>query len=396
MQINRALLESSDITRHFMTDRERKVKKALCQLLIDKGHRKYAERFWKLDFNIIDSKKHPDFTAAISFDEATVFISDGFLGSGQGIFNQLDVLLRHEMAHNLMMHQIRMMHVFKKLHADDPDEAYEHIRYSASLHTLLNIIEDFEISNKRYSSEDKKIVRAMQLNGRVIGGLVTEDHRGWDKLPLEAMYDELSKDLIRINSEIRSNPYWQPRSKIENNKRVYDPIDMTGSGATEDTSVIAIYRNVMRPSSIKAPLDLFIKTKTFSKWAKIYQKLVNDLYHNISDDPARALSDNEKTKLLDLVTEIATTAPHEKFEIVSPITAEVVCTLYTPEDKMIANDVLKNMAGNINYDPLKFKVKRKINTQEYKDAWNKVVKELDSKKFDDETLKQLRDAIEAM
>ena len=53
MQINRALLESSDITRHFMTDRERKVKKALCQLLINKGHRKYAERFWKFDFNII-------------------------------------------------------------------------------------------------------------------------------------------------------------------------------------------------------------------------------------------------------------------------------------------------------------------------------------------------------
>ena len=158
MQINRALLESSDITRHFMTDRERKVKKALCQLLIDKGHRKYAERFWKLDFNIIDSKKHPDFTAAISFNEATVFISDGFLGSGQGIFNQLDVLLRHEMAHNLMMHQIRMMYVFKKLHANDPDEAYEHIRYSSSLHTILNIIEDFEISNKRYSAADKDIV----------------------------------------------------------------------------------------------------------------------------------------------------------------------------------------------------------------------------------------------
>jgi hypothetical protein len=114
------------------------------------------------------------------------------------------------MAHNLMMHQIRMMHVFKKLHANDPEEAYEHIRYSASLHTILNIIEDFEISNKRYSAEDKKIVRSMQLNGKVIGGLVTEDHRGWDKMPLEAMYDELTKDLIRINSEIRSNPDWMP------------------------------------------------------------------------------------------------------------------------------------------------------------------------------------------
>ena len=392
MQINRALLESSDITRHFMTDRERKVKKALCQLLIDKGHRKYAERFWKLDFNIIDSKKHPDFTAAISFDEATVFISDGFLGSGQGIFNQLDVLLRHEMAHNLMMHQIRMMYVFKKLHANDPDEAYEHIRYSASLHNILNIIEDFEISNKRYSSEDKKIVKAMMLNGRVIGGLVTEDHRGWDKMSLEQMYDELSKELIRINSAIRSNPYWQPSSRIENNQRVFDPIEVTGSGLADDTRVIALYRNIMKPSGIRAPLDIFIKSKAFDKWAKIYKKLVTTLYDNLKN----LTSDADKALLLDIVNDIATTSPQEKFDVVHPTSGEVVVTLYTPEDKMIANDVVKNLAGNINYDPLKFKVKRKKNPQEYKDAWNKVVSTLDSKKFDDDTLKQLRDAIESM
>ena len=392
MHINRALLESSDITRHFMTDRERKVKKALCQLLIDKGHRKYAERFWKLDFNIIDSTKHPDFTAAISFDDATVFISDGFLGNGQGIFNQLDVLLRHEMAHNLMMHQIRMMYVFKKLHANDPDEAYEHIRYSSSLHQILNIIEDFEISNKRYSTADKDIVRKMMLNGEVVGGLVTEDHRGWDKLSLEAMYDELTKELIRINSEIRSNPYWQPKSRIENNKLAYDPIEITGSGLAPSTQVIALYKNIMKPSGIKAPLDIFIKSKVFNKWAKIYKNLVLKMYDKLKN----ITSDKDKALLLDVITDIAATSPQEKFDLQHPVTGEIVCALYTPEDKMIANDVLKNLSGNINYDPLKFKVKRKKNTQKYKDAWNKVINELDSKKFDDDTLKKLRDAIESM
>ena len=63
---------------------------------------------------------------------------------------------------------------------------------------------------------------------------------------------------------------------------------------------------------------------------------------------------------------------------------------------MIANEILKNLAGNINYDPQKFKVKRKKNPQEYKDAWNKVVTTLDSKKFDDDTLTKLKAAIEAM
>ena len=381
MHINRALLESSDIARHFMTDRERKVKKALCQLLIDKGHRKYAERFWKLDFNIVDSKKHPEFTAAISFDEATVFLSDGFLGSGQGIFNQLDVLLRHEMAHNLMMHQIRMMHVFKKLHANDPDEAYEHIRYSASLHEILNIIEDFEISNKRYTDEDKRIVKNMQLNGEVIGGLVTEDHRGWDKLPLELMYDELSKELIKINSDIRSNPFWEPVK--DGTYNTTDMIKLKGA------ALIKRYSDIMKPSGIRAPLNIFIKSKAFNKWADIYKKTVIALYDRLKD----LTSDTEKALILDIVNKIAATGPQDKFDIQHPLDGDVICTLYTPEDKMIANEVLKNLAGNINYDPTKFKVKRKQNPQEYKDAWNQVISKLDSSKFDDDVLTQLKDAI---
>ena len=381
MHINRALLESSDIARHFMTDRERKVKKALCQLLIDKGHRKYAERFWKLDFNIVDSKKHPEFTAAISFDEATVFLSDGFLGSGQGIFNQLDVLLRHEMAHNLMMHQIRMMHVFKKLHANDPDEAYEHIRYSASLHEILNIIEDFEISNKRYTDEDKRIVKNMQLNGEVIGGLVTEDHRGWDKLPLETMYDELSKELIQINSDIRSNPFWEPVK--DGTYNTPDMIKLKGA------ALIKRYSDIMKPSGIRAPLNIFIKSKAFSKWANIYKKTVIALYDRLKD----LTSDAEKALILDIVNKIAATGPQDKFAVQHPVDGDVICTLYTPEDKMIANEVLKNLAGNINYDPTKFKVKRKNNQQEYKDAWNQVITKLDSSKFDDDVLTQLKDAI---
>ena len=76
-----------------------------------------------------------------------------------------------------------------------------------------------------------------------------------------------------------------------------------------------------------------------------------------------------------------------------PKTGKSICTLYTPEDKLLASEVLKNLGGNINYNPLKFKVKKKTNTQEYKDAWNTVIKKLDSQQFDDDVLTQLRDAI---
>lgn len=386
MYINKALLESSGITKHFMTGEERRVKKQLCQLLLDRGHRKYAERFWKLDFNIISSKKYPDFTAAISFDEATVFLSDGFLGSGQGIFNQLDVLLRHEMAHNLMMHQIRLMYVFKKLHANDPDEAYEQISYSCTIHDLLNIIEDFEISNKRYSAADKDIVRNMMLNGRIIGGLVTEDDRGWEKMSLEQMYKELSDEMIRINSAIRSDPYWEPRSTTKHGKSVYDNIEYSTAKA------VRLYSDVMKPSGIKAPIDIFMKSKIYSKWPNVLQKLVKVIYEAFKD----YTSDTDKQLLLSIVENIALSSPQQPCEILDPKTNKVIHTLYTPETKLIVSDVIKNLAGNINYNPLKFNVKRKTNTQEYKDAWNSVIGKLDSSKFDDETLQQIRNAIEAM
>ena len=387
MQTNRLILESSDITKHYMTAEETATKIALCRLLVDKNHRKYAERFYKnYELNIVSSAKFPKFTAAVSTEEATIFISDGFLGNGQGIFNQLDVLLRHELAHELMLHQVRMIAEFKEEHKNDrnPDKAVKHIRYSSSLHRMLNIIMDFEISNTRYSMEDKEIVRNMMLNGKVIGGLITEEHRDWSRMPLEQMYKALREELDQINKDIRSNPNWAPIKA-----GTYSTLDMIKH---DGANLIRKYSNITRPSSIRAPLDIFIKTKTFSKWADMYQEIVVELYEKLKD----LTSDSEKASLLDIVEDIAVTGPFEKFEVKHPQSGEDICTLYTPEDKQIAGDVLKNLAGNINFDPTKFKVKKKQNTKEYKNAWNKIINKLDSKKFDDETLRQLRDAIDSM
>jgi hypothetical protein len=278
------------------------------------------------------------------------------------------------------------MYVFKKLHANDPEEAYTHISYSSTLHDLLNIIEDYEISNKRYSPSDKDIVRNMQLNGEIIGGLVTEDDRGWEKMTLEQMYEELTKELIQINSDIRSNPYWQPRTKVKHGKDVLDSIDYSTAKA------VKLYSNVMKPSGIRAPIDVFMKSKIYKQWPDAFQKLVKKVYDELKD----FTNDPEKQFILDMISDIAVTSPQETFDVCHPKTGKVIVTLYTPENKLIVMDILKNITGNINYDPLKFNVKRKTNTQEYKNAWNEIIKQLDSKKFDDETLQQLRNAIEAM
>ena len=151
---NKILLEAN-IEKHFMTKEERLLRKKLVELLVKNHHVKYAKRLALFDINIVplNVKGGKDFTAAISFDEGVIFISEGFL-QDEAIFFQLDVLMRHELAHNLMMHQIRMI---KKL----GDDLAKHFNYSMSIHELINIIEDLEISNTRYTEADKKIVRNM-------------------------------------------------------------------------------------------------------------------------------------------------------------------------------------------------------------------------------------------
>ncbi len=200
------------------------------------------------------------------------------------------------------------------------------------------------------------------------------------------MYDELSKELIKINSDIRSNPYWQPRTKIKHGKEVLDSIDYSTAKA------VSLYSNVMKPSGIKAPIDIFMKSSIYKNWPEAFQKLVKILYEEFKDFTA----DPDKQLIVDLISDIAITSPQETFKVKNPKTGKDLVTLYTPENKLITIDILKNITGNINYDPLKFNVKRKANSQEYKDAWNAVIKQLDSKKFDDETLQQLSAAIEAM
>ena len=400
MHINRQLLESgAELTKHFMTEEEEQLKIDLCRLLISKKHGKFARRFLEFDFNLVDHNDFPDFTAAVSFDEATIYISTGFLGSGQAIFNQLDVLLRHELAHSLMMHQIRMMYILKQRNVDDPDEAYNRISYSIRLHDLMNIITDLEISNERYTAEDKLIVYYMTLNGTQIGGLITDLERpDWASLRLEDMYDELVKEITSINRDIRTNPNWTPELKsnpdqdfikmlkIDPNKKHVDSIKYSTAKA------IAAYSNAGAPSKINCPLKDFIKSKEFSKFADIFKNIITDICTSFD---GFGTTDDEKDEILELVNDIADSLPLDVYKLINPFTGSAVCKLYTPEEKSAATEALKNLGGLINNAKYKAKVKitKATHSKEYTDAWNEVVTKLSSDKFDDSVLSALLDHI---
>ena len=163
-----------DAEKRYMSKEEAGLKAALIALLKDDGrghkHGLFAKRLNEFDVQIVPWKDEPGFTAACYFDKGIIQIGEGFL-SNPSTFSQLSVLVRHELLHFLLQHQLRMEAMLRKKYGD---EFVKKAETSGSVHNLLNIIDDLEISNRGYDDSDKKTVENMVLNNRVIGGLVTD------------------------------------------------------------------------------------------------------------------------------------------------------------------------------------------------------------------------------
>lgn len=342
--------------RRYMTDREKKLRARLVALLRDDGkghhHAKYAERLSKFDLNIVPIKDDPMFTAAISFNDGVIYIGEGFL-TDPTMFYQLNVILRHELAHNLLMHEIRMMNHLG-------DEAWKIFGTSPSLHEILNVIMDDEISNKKYSEEDKKTVRNMYLNGRLIGGLVTEDHRkAWMDLSLEQMYEKVQAELDSLHSQLVS------KMQVRIDPNVPDPI-------TPRLLKTMPYRDTHSASVIPGSIDNFVKNgcvvNTGTRKMRIaqeYREVVETIYQSFSAAPP----DPEDVETA--ITRLADAHPTKAFDLIHPSTGELVITLYSPEQKSIAMDVLKKYRS------------------EYNNWYKKVLLVLTQSKYSDTDVKQI-------
>ena len=342
--------------REVSTKREKILKKRLLALLRDDGqghkHAKYAERLEDFIIKIVSYKENPRMTAAVNFDEATIYISDGFL-SDPDTFYQLNVLMRHELAHYLMQHQLRMMHKFIEKYGEDGGTR---ISMSASLHHLMNIIEDFEISNERYTDEDKIVVKNMKLAGREIGGLITEKIRGtWASMSVIEMYDALEEEIQKLQESILAK--WQI-------------LDLDEIGEKDDyihhnVKNTAFYIDVKAPTNFLGTLEKFVNNKAlyhffpfdeqdghgriipcivkYSSLPDVYQKITKDIFEAITNGYKNASGNTvfyTKQQVRDLIVEIAKTNILQVYDVMDPAGAELL-NLYTPEEKLIAIDALK-------------------------------------------------------
>lgn len=369
--------------KYFSSNAELRIKKAICQLLIDRKHRKFAEVLWGLDFEVVEDGTNgfPDpFVAAISFENGVVYVSKNFFVGSTTIFNQLDVVMRHELAHNLMRHELRMLAKFKEMYPDEDDETYQALMCSNSLHDIQNVIMDFEISNTRYTSADEVTIRNMVLNGKLLGGLLTSEHRAeWKTLSLEEMYDKWDAELKALFQKITSSPNWQPRKTANGNPDYLEVTGFNDSGFKgPDGQVVDSYLAADMPSMFnpKRVDDLIKKGLIDKKMAPQYAKVVKDVYNGFTANGTVPVTNRMKRAMHKATQEIARTAPTEVYKL---DTGNGIVKLFTPEQKVLARHTLNNMLG--------------FTCPNFVQGWNTTMTNLDKKEYSVEDLQKALDSI---
>lgn len=173
-----------------MSPKEKLAKEKLIKLLRREGRATYARLFNEFDFNFTSD---PNVVAYMEPSKGRIVCNKG-LDMGQ-----ISTVIRHEILHEFLSHQMRMIdHISKKLGYDVnalTDEQRDEVLNKIYSNKKFNIAGDYEISNRGYTDEDKRNVRTIKLNDQVLTGLVTEDdHPDWVDLSLEDMYDKLIEE----------------------------------------------------------------------------------------------------------------------------------------------------------------------------------------------------------
>lgn len=373
----------------FMTKSEAAARRLLLAFLRNDGrghhHAMFAKRFESFAFKFVSAEYAESVAggalAWIQFEDRLICIQKDFLkpfpeelGGIARTYAQLSVLLRHELIHALLRHEIRMLAKFKKDHNND-EELAKTLNGSASLGHLTNIIMDFEISDQGYDAEDVKTVRMMTLNGKEIGGLVVAiDEPEWIKMPLEQMYDALEARIASLNDALNNtlsvlvDTDVDPADVLANIKlqvKLAGELDRVTDSKITNHGIIDAKKQyalpVKAPSSLKMPVYEFIKTKFFRQFKEHY-KTCGDIILKINDSylaEIKAANGDKKAaedayrngSYLQQVYPIIRSAVTEPVEISDPFTGEVLGTIYTPEEKHVIIEVLKECAGLTTWEP---------------------------------------------
>lgn len=200
-------------------------KDQIMDVLSEEGYPSYAKLLSLFDVFLTDD---PDVVAYMIPGKAAIVLNQNLN------IDQVSTLVRHEILHEYFTHAERQAE-FQKKHPDLPAD-----------HQLSNIAGDYDISNRGYTEKDKRIARAIQLNGQILTGLVTEDdHPDWVGLSFEEMYEKLAeerkkdmedlKELIQQLSKLTPKDIDDLQKQIdEARKQAEEQSDKTQQGSKND------------------------------------------------------------------------------------------------------------------------------------------------------------------
>lgn len=363
--------------KEIQTETEKRLKRKILALLRNDGkghhHAKYAARLEDFILKIVPRSEEPDFVAAVSWEKITIYVSDGFVTNDPDIFYQLSVLMRHELAHYLLQHDIRMAQYISKKYGDI---YYNHFKLSNLLHKTLNIIMDLEISNKVYKQDDDKtIVKNLHDSVRFLPGLVTEDIAdSWTKMNLIEMYDAVEAEIDNIKQSILAKWDTLDLSKMVN------PFDKQEFLKNHIVKELNVYTDTKHPTNFFGTLAQFIRNKALYHFAPFDDKKsicmikydsLPDLYQEIIVAIAEEFNNQNgytRQEIRDRVIEIAKTSPVETYSLKGKNGNEVT-KVYNPEEKFLAIDALKAVLPELDeYDSWYAKVQKVFSDKKYTDA----------------------------
>ena len=180
-----------------MTREEKAAKYWISRVLSSDGYPTYAKIFSKFELNLTND---PSVIAYMVPNEGKIVINRGLDEQ------QASVTIRHEILHDYLRHEKRLLDKLAKDRNLDPD-ALDDLTLNDLKHDLysnndFNVAADYEISNRGYTDKDKKNIRNIVLNGRLLSGLVTEDdHPEWVDLSVEEMFDKLRKERSKMKAD---------------------------------------------------------------------------------------------------------------------------------------------------------------------------------------------------
>lgn len=209
-----------------MTREERATKEYIYQKLREEGYPTYAKIFGNLDLNLTKSDKVIGY---MDPKTGTITINRDLEE------DQFSVIIRHEILHNYLRHEKRLLDHLAEMRGIDPDDlddlTLNELRDFLYGNQDFNIAADYEISNRGYTEEDKQTVRNILLNGKVLSGLVTEDqHPEWVNWDVEDMYDELLKEREQAQQDAKDD---MNNQSSDNNQSNDDQSDSDNSQSSQ-------------------------------------------------------------------------------------------------------------------------------------------------------------------